>query len=114
MVKNMQVKKYHKLVRDNIIEIIKKDGKECDYEILSDEDYIACLKNKLKEETDELSAADNDEIIAEIADVLEVIEAIAKYYHLNIEDIMKYKEAKALKNGKFAKRILLLETREDD
>lgn len=110
----MKVKKYHKLVRDNIIDIIKNDGKECDYEILSDEDYIACLKNKLKEEADELSAADNDEIMAEIADVLEVIEAIAKYYHLNIEDIMKYKEAKALKNGKFAKRILLLETREDD
>lgn len=114
MVKNMKVKKYHKLVRDNIIDIIEKDGKECDYEILSDEDYIVRLKNKLKEEADELSVAANDEIIAEIADVLEVIEAIAIYYHLNVEDIMKYKEAKALKNGKFAKRMLLLETREDD
>ena len=41
---------YHKLVRDRIPEIIEIDGKKCDCETLSDEDYISLLDQKLNEE----------------------------------------------------------------
>lgn len=35
------MKQYHKLVRDQIPEIIKADGKICICETLSDKDYIS-------------------------------------------------------------------------
>ena len=41
----MPTKTYHKLVRDRIPEIIEADGKTCVCETLSDEDYIALLRN---------------------------------------------------------------------
>ena len=44
------MKQYHKLVRDQIPEIIKADGKICIRETLSDKDYIYLLDQKLNEE----------------------------------------------------------------
>ena len=46
----MKVKKYHKLVRDRIPEIIESDGKQCVCEVLSSEDYLVLLDEKLQEE----------------------------------------------------------------
>ena len=43
----MKVKKYQKLVRDRIPEIIENDGKQCVCEVLSSEDYLALLDEKL-------------------------------------------------------------------
>ena len=34
---------YHKLVRDRIPEIIESDGKICDWETLSDADYLQTI-----------------------------------------------------------------------
>ena len=42
--------KYNKLIRDNIPEIIKNNGKECTIEVLNNEKYIYYLEEKLKEE----------------------------------------------------------------
>lgn len=44
------IKKYNKLVRDRIPEIIESSGRICDTEILSDEDYLQMLDAKLDEE----------------------------------------------------------------
>ena len=46
----MGCKKYYKLVRDRIPEIIEADGNTCCTEILSDADYRALLDEKLDEE----------------------------------------------------------------
>lgn len=66
--------------RDNIPEIIKASGKECDVSILNDEEYILKLKEKIVEEAHEVVSAREDEIISELADVLEIIEAINNNY----------------------------------
>lgn len=43
-------RKYNKLVRDRIPEIIESSGKTCVKEILSDEDYLRMVDTKLDEE----------------------------------------------------------------
>lgn len=110
----MKTIKYNKLIRDNIPEIIRDSGKECDVSLLSDEEYILKLKEKIVEEAHEVVNAGEDEIIGELADVLEIIEAIEKYYEIEHSTVLDKKTKKAIKNGKFDKKLLLLETREYD
>ena len=43
----ISLKKYNKLVRDKIPEIIENDGRKAKVRILSDEEYIAELYKKL-------------------------------------------------------------------
>ena len=65
---------YNKLVRDKIPEIIAKSGKKAKVRTLQGEELKRALKCKLVEEANELLYADTEEeIIEEIADVLEVL-----------------------------------------
>ena len=64
---------YHKLVRDFIPEIIEADGKTCVCETLSDKDYLCLLDQKLNEE---LAQYQERKSLEEIADLLEVIQAV--------------------------------------
>ena len=47
------MKKYNKLVRDLIPEVIEADGKKCETEIVYGEEKTKFLEDKLKEEVDE-------------------------------------------------------------
>lgn len=96
------MEKYNKLVRDKIPQIL--DAKRISYEkrIASDEEYRAELIRKLVEEAYEFGEAGSPE---ELADVLEVVEAIKKLpEYLNVDEIrqQKFKE-----RGGFEKRIIL-------
>lgn len=69
---------YNKLVRDNIPDIIRSDNEKPVTRILTDAEYEKELYRKLAEECKEVyRAEDNDEACKELADVLEVIRAIA-------------------------------------
>lgn len=98
---------HNKLVRDRIPEIIKNDHKTCTTRILNDDEYIACLKSKLLEECHEVIEAEGEDIKKEIADVLEVLEALEKTLHIDQQEIMSIKEKKAHNNGAFDKKIYL-------
>ena len=99
---------YNKLVRDKIPDIILKDQKICKTKILLEQDYKELLKRKLLEEANEVcQAVSKEEICKEIADVWEVVDAIMDTFHLSKEEVLKEKEQKAFRNGKFEKRILL-------
>ncbi len=65
---------YNKLVRDRIPEIIEASGKRCVCSTLSDEEYLAKLDEKLNEELAEYQESKSME---ELADLLEVIRAVA-------------------------------------
>ena len=99
-------KKYNKLVRDRIPEIIESSGKSCVTEILSDEDYLRMLDAKLDEELAEYHA---DQNIEELADLIEVIRACAVARGYTIEGLEQVRAEKAAKRGGFAKKILLKE-----
>ena len=95
---------YHKLVRDRIPDIIEKDGKQCVCSVLSEEDYILLLDQKLDEELKEYQESKSME---ELADLLEVIRAVARARGSSIKEVEQIRVQKAEKRGGFDKRILL-------
>ena len=102
----MRVKKYHKLVRDKIPEIIELSGKTCVTEILSDADYLRMVDAKLDEEMAEYH---KDQNIEELADLMEVIYAAAIARGYTLEQLEQVRADKAEKRGAFEKKILLKE-----
>lgn len=98
--------KYHKLVRDKIPEIIKADGQNPITHIASKNEYQQKLLEKLQEEVDEFLKEQKPE---ELADILEVIDAICKLKNLNLEKLQKIKQQKTIDRGGFKKRIILEE-----
>ena len=102
----MGAKSYHKLVRDRIPEIIESDGKQCIYEVLSKEDYLAVLDEKLQEELNEYEESKS---LEELADLMEVMYAVVKARGWSIEELEQVRKEKAEQRGGFEKRILLKE-----
>lgn len=100
------MKYYNKLVRDRIPEIIENSGGKCVTEILSDADYLKMLDAKLDEEAAEYH---KDQNLEELADLLEVIYAIAIARGYTISDLERIRAAKASERGAFEKKILLKE-----
>ncbi len=96
---------YNKLIRDNIPEIIKKNGQKAEICVLSDDDYKTSLQEKLLEEVNEYFQDNN---ISEIADILEVIEALCVLHGFSAEDVLNIKNEKAKINGKFEKKLFLV------
>lgn len=98
--------KYNKLVRDRIPDIIEASGKQCVYATLSDEEYLKMLDEKLNEELQEYQESKSME---ELADLLEVMMAVAAARGSSFEDVEKIRVEKAEKRGAFARKILLTE-----
>ncbi|MCX6756115.1 MAG: nucleoside triphosphate pyrophosphohydrolase [Candidatus Nomurabacteria bacterium] len=94
--------KYNKLVRDKIPEML--DGKNIPYEkrIADFKEYKIELIKKLAEEANEFNA---DGSVEELADVLEVIEALRKLPEYM--DVEKVRQEKFEDRGGFEKRIIL-------
>lgn len=101
---------YNKLVRDRIPEIIAASGKQCITETLSEEQYLKKLDAKLDEE---LAEYHRDPNIEELADLLEVIRAVAIARGYSVDELERVRAEKAAKRGGFEKRILLREVHED-
>ena len=99
---------YNKLVRDNIPEIIKKNGGIPTTRILDDKEYKKELENKLLEEYKEVLGTDNKtDRLEELADMLELISALAKVEDSSLEDVIEIAKIKANKRGGFDKKIYL-------
>ena len=101
--------RYHKLVRDKIPEIIAGAGKTCTCEVLSDADYLRLLDEKLNEELAEYQA---DKSLEELADLLEVIRAVALARGSSIDESERIRRVKAEQRGAFEKKLLLTGVRE--
>ena len=92
-----------KLVRDKIPEII---GDTCVTRTLSEAEYLQALDAKLDEELAEYHESGSAE---ELADLLEVIYAVAKARGYDVDEVRK---EKATQRGRFEKRIMLVEVHE--
>ena len=102
---------YYKLVRDNIPQLIKKEGKKAIIKKIEKSDFKYYLKIKLKEEVDEILKSESKSDLTErIADVIEVIDYLAEEYNINKSEITKAKKDKLTKKGKYDKRTLLIVT----
>ena len=103
------IKKFNKLVRDKIPEILESNGQMCETEILSDERYLEMLEAKLLEECTEYQI---DKDVDELADIMEVIYAIASARGVTEGELDRIRVEKATKNGRFKERIFLKEVTE--
>lgn len=96
------MKGYTKLVRDKIPEILERKGVSYEKRIASSEEYKEELVKKLVEEVSEFTEAGDPE---ELADVLEVIEAIRKLpEYEKVEDLRLQKREE---RGGFDEKIIL-------
>jgi predicted house-cleaning noncanonical NTP pyrophosphatase (MazG superfamily) len=103
-------KEYHKLVRDRIPEIIRQSGIECETAVLSDAEYCQALRQKLIEEAAEVAAADGENLIRELADLYEVIDALMASYGISGDRILNAQAKRRENRGGFAQKIMLLRT----
>ena len=97
----------NKLVRDNIPNIIKENGEVPITRILTDEEYKKELEKKLDEELQEVLEATGKDRIEELADMLEVIKALAKLENASFSDVVKVADEKCDKRGGFEDKIFL-------
>lgn len=97
-------KEYNKLVRDRIPDIIIRQGSIPVTHVLSDDEYLQALNQKLKEEVEEYL---NDNSVEELCDVLEVVKAISSAMGISDEDLEASRDEKCLDKGAFKNKILL-------
>lgn len=100
-------KVYNKLVRDNIPNIIKSNGEIPIIRILDNDEYKKELENKLYEEYQEVLNSSEDDRIEELADMLEIIKALAKLENKTLNDVIFVAEQKNKKRGAFDEKIYL-------
>lgn len=93
-----------KLVRDKIPDIIHEHGELCVTRVAGDNEYCALLRAKLQEEVTEFL---RDENAQELADILEVIHAIAAVRYCGYEQIEQMRITKRAQKGGFEQRIVL-------
>ena len=98
------MKKYNKLVRDKIPEIIENDGHKAKFTTLSEQDYMTALDKKLLEEVKEYQA---DKSLDEMADVLEVLYAICNARGYTKKALETKRQEKKMDRGGFEKRLFL-------
>lgn len=107
----MKIIHYDKLVRDKIPQIIKAQGKKAVVRILRKDEFKIYLERKLDEEVKEYHESKD---VEELADILEVIIALAESKGCSFVDLMDMRTKKAVKKGGFSKRVLLLEVHENE
>ncbi|HIJ12091.1 TPA: nucleoside triphosphate pyrophosphohydrolase [Candidatus Woesearchaeota archaeon] len=98
------MKIYNKLVRDKIPMIIIDNNQTPSTRIVDDKEYFSALKTKLQEEVTEYLESHDPE---ELADIMEVIHALAEHKGISVEEIETIRKDKKEERGGFSKRIML-------
>ena len=103
---------YNKLVRDLIPDLIKFNGKQCEYYNATSDEMKQLLVNKLAEESNELLEADfnGEEALEELADVMEVLYGMARYMGYTERDLNNLRNDKKRQRGGFETGVVLVST----
>ncbi len=98
--------KYNKLVRDKIPEYLVGLGKVPKTHMADQSEYHQKLRDKLIEEVDEYLKSES---LEELADVMEVVEALVLDSGFSLAELSATKKKKLDDRGAFTKRIILEE-----
>ena len=99
----------NKLGRDNIHENLALKGETAITYVLSDAEYKIALFKKLQEEVNEFL---EEPIPEELADILEVIHALAPIVAGSWEELEKVRKEKLAFRGGYEKKLFLVEIHE--
>ena len=103
---------YKKLVRDHIPNIIRNTGETPITRTLSDDEFALELRKKLVEEALECAQAKTqEEFVAELADIEEVIQTLLACTQVSKEEVERVRVYKQEHKGGFSKRIFLEDVR---
>lgn len=95
-----------KLIRDQLPAIMRAQGLAVFDRRLGDAEFVAALKDKLVEEAQEAQqAASPAELVDELADVMEVIHALASASGVSLDDVEIRRQAKRAERGGFEARV---------
>jgi predicted house-cleaning noncanonical NTP pyrophosphatase (MazG superfamily) len=98
---------YNKLIRDRIPQIIEAGGHRPVTHVLDEESYHAALLAKLVEEAQEASTAAANELSSELADVVEVLRALAVTVRITWDELLSLAADKRSQRGGFDQRLFL-------
>lgn len=105
------VRRFHvqKLVRNLTALHMEQEGCVVHSRILTDQaELLNELRRKLHEEAEEaIQAASHEDIVAELADVLEVLHALAHANNIPFETIEQTRQQQLLKRGGFSERLFI-------
>ena len=104
-----KITEYRKLVRDKIPEVLEAKGVKGKFRTADHDEYEIELLEKLREEVLEFK---NAKSVEELADLLEVVDAVTAHFGWKQEDIQAVKTAKLHERGGFSKRLILEQTEE--
>lgn len=105
---NFRTFKQNKLVRDKIIEIMESKGSKLYAYKLHDQDFLKQLKLKLIEEASEVNRAQTEqEILEELADVLEIVYTLAKAYNFTEKNLQTIQEQKRNEKGGYQEQMFV-------
>jgi predicted house-cleaning noncanonical NTP pyrophosphatase (MazG superfamily) len=96
-----------KLVRDRLPAIIRASGEEPTVRVLSPEEYLPALLEKLVEEALEAQEAGVEDLLNELADVQEVIRALLDALDWDARTLEEAAARKAEARGAFTARLWL-------
>ena len=99
------MKVYNKLVRDKIPQIIEDNGQKAQLKILEGDAYLASLEEKLNEEVGEYH---KDRSVEELADILEVVYALAATIGCTPAQLEHICMEKRQQRGGFDQKIFLI------
>jgi predicted house-cleaning noncanonical NTP pyrophosphatase (MazG superfamily)/8-oxo-dGTP pyrophosphatase MutT (NUDIX family) len=100
-------KKSQKLVRDNIPELSAAKGKKWTFTSVEGAVFRKVLLEKLIEEAHEVTSAEDDHLLEELADVYDVLDAIKDECAINESKLLDTKEKKKRERGGFKKKMVL-------
>ena len=99
-------------MRDKIPQVIRSEGLEPVVYAAGAEEYATRLRDKLREEVEEFIASTSD--VGELADILEVVYALAETAGTSPEQLEGLRAAKAEERGGFSDRIIWCGNRTGD
>jgi len=110
MSKSKVRKKYYhnKLIRDKIPEYIESKGGSYKTKTLNVAEFKTLIRKKMVEEARELVSAKRNELVNEMADVLQLLISIAKFEKIPFSEIEKARKNKEKERGAFKKKIFLV------
>src|SRR4051794_32693596 len=102
----MRTFRLNKLVRDKILLDMQALGQQVTVRKLNDEEFVAKLADKLVEEAKEFDPSE-PKASDELADILEVIKALAKEMGINFDELRELQAKRREKRGGFQERFFV-------